>query len=167
MTGTREPVRPPRPDRPSGPAAAGRGVGGLGVGLWLLEAGQLLGGRGRALGAGLAAEEVLEPGGRLLASAGHRCDVLRRLGVRVRGGRQRPGPQEPRRLGVLLGGHLGRQRTRAHRGYVLRRPLVGGGGRDRRQILRRPLVGGRGQGCTSGSGTVSAGGRLLRATCGG
>jgi hypothetical protein len=114
-------------------------VGGLPV----LDARELLG-SGRA--AGVVAEEVVELGGRLPVAVtgrgavglpgglvGDGGDVLGGLGVGATGGRQvsragyvlRGHARVSARLGAV-GGHLGGQRARAHRGYELRRPLVGG-----------------------------------------
>src|SRR5690606_35310228 len=159
-------------------ARAGRG-GSRSAGRGVLDAGHLLGGPGRS---GVAAEEVVELGGRLPvgvtgrlpvgggALVGHRGDVLGGLGVRVARGRERAVTGRAVRVvprvggGLVAGGHLGRQRARARRGYgryVLRRALVGAG-RHRRQELGGPLRPVRRPARPAGDGRQVLGGPLGR-----
>src|SRR5690606_30774332 len=159
-------------------ARAGRG-GSRSAGRGVLDAGHLLGGPGRS---GVAAEEVVELGGRLPvgvtgrlpvgggALVGHRGDVLGGLGVRVARGRERAVTGRAVRVvprvggGLVAAGQLGRQRARAGRGYgryVLRRALVGAG-RHRRQELGGPLRPVRRPARPAGDGRQVLGGPLGR-----
>src|SRR5690606_32960034 len=104
------------------------------------------------------------------ALVGHRGAVLGGLGVRVARGRERAVTGRAVRVvprvggGLVAGGHLGRQRARARRGYgryVLRRALVGAG-RHRRQELGGPLRPVRRPARPAGDGRQVLGGPLGR-----